>query len=101
MAKSNCHHSFTVRLQPCAYLTTADASNLLLVFPVSFAEADLHGPCLIADRRLGQAFNGDTNIFDRQTLRVLKPGRGTSSPRSSAREPNSHFAPVASSSASL
>jgi len=26
----------------CAYLTTADASNLLLVFPVSFAEADHH-----------------------------------------------------------
>src|SRR5439155_21518932 len=26
----------------CAYLTTADASNLLLVFPVSFAEAHHH-----------------------------------------------------------
>jgi hypothetical protein len=25
-----------------SYLTTADASNLLLVFPVSFAEADHH-----------------------------------------------------------
>jgi len=29
----HCRHSFTVRLQPARYLTTADASNLLLVFP--------------------------------------------------------------------
>src|SRR5262249_42095250 len=33
----HCHHSFTVRPPACAYLTTADASSLLLVFPVSFA----------------------------------------------------------------
>jgi hypothetical protein len=38
----HCQHSFTVRLQASAYLTTADASNLLLVFPVSFVEADYH-----------------------------------------------------------
>jgi len=36
------HHCFTVRLPASAYPTTADASKLLPVFPVSFAEADHH-----------------------------------------------------------
>jgi hypothetical protein len=38
----HCHHCFTVRLPAGAYPTTADASNLLPVFPESFAEADHH-----------------------------------------------------------
>src|SRR5262245_36384745 len=38
----HCHRCFAVRLPVGAYPTTADASNLLPVFPVSFAEADHH-----------------------------------------------------------
>src|SRR6516164_11114412 len=38
----HCHHSLYRSAPAYAYLTTADASNLLLVFPTSFAEADHH-----------------------------------------------------------
>jgi GAF domain-containing protein len=42
-AKSRFIATILYRSAPaCAYLTTADASNLLLVFPVSFVEADYH-----------------------------------------------------------
>jgi hypothetical protein len=69
-APVHCHHSFTVAFSLC-YLTTADASNLLLLFPLSFAEAItttadvlrftprgcgsvIQGPCYASTNRRGR-----------------------------------------------
>src|SRR5262249_8316736 len=57
MAKSQVPPFFYRSAPVCAYLTTGDASNLLLVPPVSFAEADHHvvQRCLGAMRQISRS----------------------------------------------
>ena len=71
MAKSRFIATILLPSAPaCAYLTTGDASNLLLIFPISFAEADHHIGSAIGDNRTHLPANTTNELVELGTARV-------------------------------